>query len=122
METYLEKACIAWGDNLPDWVDVLAQFCDSHNQRMAAEEIRYSPAVVTQVLKNTYKGNLSSIEHAVKGAFLAETVECPVLGDLPGNDCLENQRKPFSSANPLRVQLFRACRACEHNRMKGERA
>lgn len=121
MDTYLKKACIAWEEDLPDWVDVLAQFCDNYSQRLAAAEIRYSPAVVTQVLKNTYNGNLTAIEDAVKGAFMHATVNCPVIGDLPTNNCLENQKKKFSTSNPQRVQLYRACRVCEHNRSNGER-
>lgn len=122
METILDKAKQAWGDAIPNWVVVLAEYSDHYSQSQAAKEIRYTPAVVTQVLKKTYKGNLSSVEQAVKGAFQSATVKCPVMGDLPSNDCLENQRKPFSAVNPQRVQLFRACRGCENNRSKGEKS
>ncbi|HED35065.1 MAG TPA: XRE family transcriptional regulator [Gammaproteobacteria bacterium] len=115
MKTYLEKARHAWGESIPHWVLVLAQACDSNSQSHVANEIRYSTAVVNTVLKNTYKGSLKAIEQAVEGAFLSATVECPVIGTLASNDCLENQRKPYSSTNPLRVQLFIACRSCQNN-------
>ena len=42
-------------------------------------------------------------------------VACPVLGVLGRNECLREQAADFSAANPLRVQLYRACRnGCPH--------
>jgi hypothetical protein len=68
------------------------------------------------VLKGTYKGDVSSVQRAVEGALMGMTVECPVIGDLPRNRCLEYQRQPFAATNPMRVQLSRACPTCPNRR------
>lgn len=113
----LQTAREAWGDDLPYWVEVLAMECDRMGSQSAvAREISYSPAAVNQTLKASYKGDLKSVEKAVRGAFLHDTVACPVLGDIEGHICLEHQRKPFANTNPIRVRMFKACRQCQHRR------
>lgn len=108
-------AANAWGDDLPQWVRILAEHCDAHTQREAAEAISYSASVVNQVLQNSYKGNLSRIQSAVEGAFMGSVVACPILGELPQQDCLRHQRQPFNPSNPMRVRLYRACHTtCPH--------
>ncbi len=103
-----------------DWIEVLRAECQRTSQRQAAEAIGYSPAVVSQVLKGAYKGDLSAVETAVRGAFMGRNVACPVLGELPANRCLAYQRQPFAATNPQRVKLYRACRAgCPHSQLKG---
>jgi hypothetical protein len=110
----------AWGKKPPEWVQILAEECDRTSQKKVAEQIRYSTAVVNQVLKNRYTGNLTDVEKAVRGAYLNATVACPVLGDLPLNNCLQHQRQRFSAANNQRVRLYRACHGgCPHARQKG---
>lgn len=101
-----------------DWIQVLAAACERHkSQKKVAELIGYSPAVVNQVLKGAYKGDIGAVEQAVKGAFMALTVDCPVCGELPAQRCLEYQRLPFAATNPQRVQLYRACRSgCPNSR------
>lgn len=111
-----------WGDEAPDWVVRLAEECDRDSQSAVARRIGYSPAVVSHVLKARYPGDLAAVEKAVRGAFMAGTVDCPVLGPIAGNDCLQNQRRPFSAANAQRLRLFKACRSdCPHSRLKGGR-
>ena len=106
----------SWGDELPDWIHVLAQECDHTSQKKVADRIGYSPTAVNTLLKNTYGAELGSIEQAVRGALLSATVECPVMGDLLANICLKNQRRPFAATNPQRVRLYSACRKCLNNR------
>lgn len=104
-----------------DWIDILAAECTRTSQKRAADLIGYSPAVVNQVLKGTYKGDMSAVEVAVKGALMHMTVDCPVIGTLPANRCLEYQRLPFAATNPQRVQLYRACRSgCPHSRLENK--
>lgn len=106
----------------PVWITALVHACERRSQAAVAREIGYSSAVVSQVLKGSYGGNIGRIEKAVRGALLHETVQCPVLGDLAGHLCLTHQARPFAATNPLRVQLYRACRAgCPHSRL-GESA
>ncbi len=118
MTAALDRARAAWGDDLPAWVEALARECDATNQTLAAKRIGYTPAVVSHVLRRTYTGSLSAVERAVKGALMAATVTCPILGTLGTDVCQTHQKAGFSSGNPLRVQLWRACRnGCAHSRL-----
>ena len=101
-----------------DWVAVLRKQCENRSQIAVAKELGYSPAVVNQVLKGSYKGNLTTVEMTVKGRFMNNVVECPVVGEIATHICLNHQKQPFASINPLRVQLYKACRAgCPHSRL-----
>ena len=108
-------------DQEPRWLQVLRAECEKTSQRKVAADIGYSAAAVSRVLNNKYGqdgGRLDRFEHAVRGAYMGETVNCPILGELPVNRCLENQRRPFAATNPTRVQLYRACRGCAHNQQE----
>ena len=111
----LSVAEAAHGLDLPDWIRALAEECDHlGSQRAAAEAIGYSAAVVNQVLKGTYRGDLRKVEDTVRGAFLGETVLCPVLGALTKDRCRENQSLPFAATNRVRVRLHQECPDCPH--------
>lgn len=109
-----------WGEKVPEWVQILAEECDRASQKRVAEAIGYSSAVVNQVLKHRYTGDLVAVEKAVRGAYLNATVACPVLGDLPLNLCLQHQRAKFADTNNSRVRLYQACHGgCPHAKQKG---
>lgn len=109
----------AWGGALPDWLRVLAEQCDHvGSQAQVARRIGYSASTVNQVLAAKYRGDLRKVAAAVEGAFLAATVECPVLGQIATDKCLAHQRRPMAGTNPQRVRLWRACRGgCPHSRI-----
>ena len=94
-----------------DWLMELTKQCEGKSQRQVAAELGVSPAMVNQVLKGTYKGSLETIRIKVEGLYLNSCVNCPVLGEIPIHECKNNQDRPFSASNPLRVKVFRACRA-----------
>lgn len=99
----------------PTWVAALAQRIDEmESQKKVAVLVGYSVTAVNQVLKNKYKGSLTRVERAVRAALMDETVSCPVLGEITDADCKAHQARPFSAANAQRVQLFHACKRCEH--------
>lgn len=99
-----------------DWLDVLRAACAAQSQTQVARLLGYSVTVVNQVLKSTYKGDLSRIQAAVEGALMHAEVECPVAGLIPRQRCIEHQRRPFAPTNPMNVQLYRACRSgCPHS-------
>lgn len=100
----------------PDWLAVLREACKSQTQQAIADAIGYSGAVVSQVLRGTYKGDLRAVQQKVEGALMGLTVECPVVGELPRNRCLDYQRQPFASTNHLRVRFSRACPGCPNRR------
>lgn len=113
----VEKALAAWGD-LPDWVLALAEACDAETQTAAGRRIDYSGSAVSQILSNTYRGDMPRVEIAVRGALMAETVSCPLLGDIARNVCLNWQRRPFSTASANAVRMYQACRSsCPHSRI-----
>lgn len=106
----------------PLWIRTLREQCDETSQTQVAKEIGYSNAVVNQVLKATYKGDVKKVEQAVRGRYLGETVGCPVMGETPANVCIEVQRQPYAATNRQRVQLFRACRSgCTYSQLKKEK-
>lgn len=105
-----------WGEALPDWVRQLAREADAGSQARAAARIGFSPAVVSLVLSNTYHGRLDRIEAAVRATLVDPTVDCPALGPIPIDRCGTQRRRPFSTANPESVRLWRACQSCPRNR------
>jgi hypothetical protein len=120
MNNNCERIKATWGEQPPGWIDELAKQCDATSQSKVASQLRMSTATVSQVLAHKYPGRLDHVQAAVEGAYLNGCVDCPVLGDLPTNECLHHQRQPFRSSNSQSVRLFRACRDCPNNRLKGE--
>ncbi len=110
----LEKAIAAWGSVLPDWVRALAEECDESSLRKVAGKLDVSPAMVSLAI-NRKRADLSFIKYPVEKVLMITMVACPVLGVMGKNECLQEQARPFSSANPQRVRIYRACRGgCPH--------
>lgn len=110
----MNRALRAWGANPPEWVRVLARECDTKSQTLVGRELDCSPSAVNQVLARSYQGRLDRIEQKVRGRYMAATVACPVLGQIPSNECLghQGQAKRFKPTNPLRRALFVSCQTC----------
>lgn len=88
------------------------------SQAQIARDMKVSGATISLVLKGKYPGDMDRIETIVRGKYMHETVMCPILSEIALDRCLEEQVKPFSSHNPTRAQLFKACRTCKHNKKK----
>lgn len=113
------RAMTAWGEELPTWVLALATACDDTSQRRVADTIGYSPATVSLVIRNSYRGDMARVEQAVRGAFMGGTVSCPGLRqEMPSNDCVAWQRKPYDGSNHQTVRMFQACRSCANRKME----
>ena len=120
---FLARAEACWNGQAPDWVLALAAACDRETQRKAAERVGFSHTVLSQALRNAYPGNLSKVEAAVRGAFMAGTVPCPVLGEIGTDACVAHQARKLAAlgANPDHVRLYRACRGgCPHSFIGGK--
>jgi len=102
----------------PAWMVLLRGAVERAGSIQAvADLIGYSRTAVSLVLNGKYGKSTEALALAVMTGL--DQVICPVLGDLPGPDCLRNQTAPFSAANPQRVALYRACRAgCPHSRLE----
>lgn len=85
------------------------------SQAKAARLLGYSSATISQVLAGQYKGALDGFLTRVEEVFGRSTVQCPILGDIPYPVCVDERRKPFTTANPHRVRMFQQCRACVNN-------
>jgi transcriptional regulator with XRE-family HTH domain len=106
----------AWGGQAPDWALALAQAADSGmSRRRLADLIGYSATAISQVLSGKYRGNKEKLAAAVRAALMHESVQCPVLGEISGEQCLSEQRKPLAATSGMRVRLWRACRGCGNN-------
>lgn len=110
----LETARAHWPDGMPDWVEVLAVECGRSSQTAVAKQLGRSPAVISQVLRQSYPADMGRIEERVRGVFLDAKVACPAMGHLPIQDCQDWRAKAttFAIGNPLRVRMYRACNAC----------
>ncbi|MFT4275563.1 MAG: transcriptional regulator [Rhodopseudomonas sp.] len=117
----LDVARESWGDEMPAWVEALAREASQTTSAAAADRIGYSGPVVSSVLANKYKGRLANVEARVRGALMGETVDCPVLGDISRDRCIDEQKLGFSTSSSVRARIYRACRAgCPHSRIGGK--
>ncbi len=118
----LETARAAWGEDLPDWVEALARECEASSQSKIAARLGRSPALVSQVLRNSYKADLAGVEQVFRGVFESLTLDCPALGTIAANACRDWQLKAnrFVNVNSLRVRMYRACHACPRLNRSGK--
>jgi len=109
-----------WGEDAPDWILALADACQRETQAAVGRKLRVSGSQISQVLARKYPSALDGLEAKVRGALLGATVVCRVLGEIGGDRCLSEQRKPFSTASSIAIRRYRECRAgCPHFQQKG---
>ena len=98
-----------------DALDALRKLCSTTSQALVARQIGVSDAAVSGALKGRYIGNVDRLAERIRGELLNLKVQCPVLGSITTRICQDEREKPFHSANPVRVQLWRACKTCPNN-------
>lgn len=113
----VEIARTAWGDDIPDWIMVLARACEAQSQNKVASRLGRSASLVSNVLRAKYPGDMDVVEDLVRGVFMRAVVDCPALGELPTHECYAWRQKSrnFTGHNALRVRMFRACNRCPRN-------
>ncbi len=94
-----------------NWVEMLREACERTSQRRVARQIGSNPTTICQVLRGTYRHATDDIEAIVRAHLSPESIECPALGRISSARCAQEQREPFSAANPVAVRRFRACRS-----------
>lgn len=107
------KAMPAW--HAEEWVRLVERACAEHGPTKVGLLLGYSPATVIGVRDGTYAAQPDRVRQAVLERLGAGTVACPVLGEITLARCGELRRAPFSTSNPQRVRLFRACQTCPNN-------
>ncbi|PZP11119.1 MAG: transcriptional regulator, partial [Sphingomonas hengshuiensis] len=104
---FLAKVHSAWTAP-PDWIVALAEACQRGSQAAVARRFGVSGSQISHVLANTYPSPTDRLEQLVRGAYLGAVVNCPVLGEIERDRCLEEQAKPFAATSSTRAQLFHA--------------
>ena len=102
------------------WITALRKACAETTQAAVARKLGVSPAMISQALKGVYKGDIARLQTLVEGELMAQVVDCPVIGPLLKHRCMEHQTRDrrFATANPLKMQLYRACRSgCPHSKL-----
>lgn len=106
-----------------EWIAALQVECEKTSQAKVAKALRQvdgfpSPTVINQVLHDTYPSDRGRerLQMLVEGRYMGVTLDCPVIGDIGLDVCAEWQALPFSAANSLRVEMFRACLKCPNRR------
>ena len=118
IQSALETAREAWGEDMPDWIAVLAAEAVRTSQAAVAKRLDRSGAVVSQVLRRTYAADYQRIEERVRGVLMAGQVTCPGLGEIPLQACQDWRAKAstFALGNPTRVRMFHACNRCPRHK------
>lgn len=100
------------------WRAALREACQSQTQAAVATRLGYSTGVISAVLSHKYGGgfggNLERVQQAIEGTLMGASVECPVIGDMPRQRCIEHQRRAgkCKATSPMRVALSKACPTC----------
>lgn len=101
------------------WLEALREECARTSQAQAARRLGVSTSMVNQVLKGSYGSDTSRLEARVRAELMAESIVCPIVGQLALTACQQHQARPFAATNPMRVALYRACRSgCPHSGLK----
>jgi hypothetical protein len=99
-----------------DRMDLLQEAVETlGSQAKVGRRLGYSSTTVSQVLSGSYGGQLDAFLTRVEEVFGTTEMDCPILGVITLPVCVEERRKPFTTANPHRVRMFQACRRCPHN-------
>jgi transcriptional regulator with XRE-family HTH domain len=94
-------------------MQLLKEKCSDLGQAEVARRLGYSDAAVSNIIRGKYGADLGGFLARVEEIFGTTTVNCPILGEISLRKCAEIKRRPFAATNPLRVQLYRACRQCK---------
>ena len=114
--TNIEKAVAAWGDPLPDYVELLANAADLLGQRGAGDKIGRSNAVVSKIINRVYTGgSYEECAVIINAAFGGNKVDCPLYGEIAQASCVRNRRRKGHPINALQRQFAGACPTCPLN-------
>lgn len=119
---FLARAREAYGDALPDWIEALAREANRTTGAAAGKRCGFGGSTLSQICSNTYGAkDWSTIESRVRGALMNENVDCPVLGEIGRDHCLDEQKKKHVGTSQQRTALYHACRrGCPHSRLRSD--
>ncbi|KPF75858.1 hypothetical protein IP68_04805 [Blastomonas sp. AAP25] len=114
--TNMDRATVAWGQDMPAWVRLLAGAADSTNQRQAAEKIGRNASYVSRIINRDYAGSYEEAERLVRAAWGNEDVVCPVWHEsIPLRSCMNLRRRKGLPRNLAEQLYYKACPSCPNN-------
>lgn len=108
------KAEARWSA-LPDWVGVLADASDRTSQANVARLLNINSGYISYALRNEKPQYHQPVEYAVRGKLMAETIACPVLGEIDQSLCVRHRKNRVPAVLPEERQLRATCPTCIHN-------
>lgn len=98
-----------------DAMEALKEMKKHASQAEIARRLGKSDSTISNALKGRYIGNVDALAERIRGELLNQKVVCPILGEITSRICQDERKKPLHTANPVRVQLWRACKTCPNN-------
>lgn len=99
-----------------EWIDDLRGAVEHLGTTVVARRMGCSPATIHQICRNQYNtGTLGKWQARFEAEFGEGQLACPVLGEIDRSECKRHRVRPFGATNPVRVQLYHACRTCTNN-------
>lgn len=86
-----------------------------------ARKIGRSIPAVSRIKKGDYP-NPERIIELILAEYTADTINCPVLGEIPIADCLDARRRaemPYFPSSGQTTALYEKCPTCSHNLKNG---
>jgi len=102
-----------------DKLEIVRRIIDANGVAAVARKIGRSPASVSQVNSGKYGGNPERIIELIMAEYTADTIDCPVLGEIPIADCLDARRRadmPYFPSSGQTTALYETCPTCKHNK------
>ena len=100
---------------MTNWNELLTRAVNDTSQAAVARKLGYSRSYISLALKGSKAHQTDTFTRRVVEVFGDERVDCPVLGDISMQRCVSERKKEFSTANPVRVELWDTCKNCENN-------
>ena len=105
------------------WLEVLKAEVAATSLAVVSEKLGLSRTLISQVCNEKYPGDLARVQMLVEGNLMGQTVNCPILGEIPVHQCLAHQRRGPSDvgSRPMDIKLWKACRSgCPHSQLTEE--
>lgn len=113
--TNIERARAAWGNDMPNWVRLLASACDTTNQRDVGAQLGKSSGYISKLINRNYPGDMDEAERLVRATFGKEDVVCPLWGPIPLNSCMTARRRKAPPRNHAHRLHRKHCPTCPIN-------
>ncbi len=114
-QSNLEKARIAWGDDLPDYIAVLATRCDETTQRAAGRIVGFPSSTVSKLINRKYGARYDELEIQIRRTLMNVPVACPTFGEIPLASCFNIRRQKPERLDMAERNFASACARCPLN-------